>query len=115
MDAKWYRQLGARVARFRQHVELTQEQLAEKADIAPSYLARIEMGARHPTIDVLGRLAHALDIHVHRLLIDERASRAAEGHEVWGRQARQLSQVVHELSDADVDLLVRIANRLRHR
>lgn len=114
MDAKWYRQLGARIARFRTHAALTQEQLAEKADIAPSYLARIEAGTRHPTLDVLGRLAQALGIQLHRLVADERAAtRAAEGQETWGRPAQKLVAIVHELSDADVDLLARVASRLR--
>lgn len=115
MDAKWYRQLGARIGRFRTHLGLTQEQLAEKADIAPSYLARIEVGARHPTLDVLGRIAAALEIHLPRLVADDRAWRAAEGQEPWGRPARQLAQSVADLSDQDIELLVRFANRLRQR
>lgn len=115
MDARWYRQLGARINRFRAFATLTQEELAERADIAASYLARIEAGTRRPTLDVLGRLATALDIPLHRLIADERAVRAAEGQEVWGKPARTLSLVVHDLNDADVELLVRVANRLRQR
>lgn len=115
MDAKWYRQLGARIARFRTHAALTQEELAEKADIAPSYLARIEIGARRPTLDVLGRLSQALSVQLHRLLADERANRAAEGQETWGRPAQKLVAIVPDLSDADLDMLAKIAQRLRSR
>lgn len=111
MDAKWYRQLGGRIARFRAHGGMSQEALAEKADIAPSYLARIETGARRPTLDVLGRLSDALGIQLHRLIVDERAGRAAEGQEAWGKHARQLALLLPELSDPDVELLLRVANR----
>lgn len=115
MDAKWYRHLGGRIASFRHQAGMTQEQLAEKADIAPSYLARIEVGARRPTLDVLGRLAAALEIQLHGLLAEERAVRAAEGHTPWPRGARQVSQTLRDLSDADFELLAQLANRLRRR
>jgi len=94
MDAKRYRHLGARIARFHMKAELTQEGLAERAGIAASYVARIEIGSRHSTLDVLGKIADALDLPLHRLIADERAVRAAEGQEAWGRPARALSAAV---------------------
>lgn len=113
MDAKWYRRLGGKIARLRARAGLTQEQFAERADVAASYIARIENGSRHPTLDVLGRIANALSVPLYRLLIDDQAMRAAEAQEIWGRPARALASAVADLSDEDIALLVTIAARLR--
>lgn len=113
MDASWYRTLGGRIARMRTRSGLTQEQLAERAGIGASYVARIEVGQRRPTLDVLAELADALGVPLHRLLADERSVRAAEGHEAFGRTARQLTAVILELDDSDVEILLKVANRLK--
>lgn len=41
---------------------LTQEQLAEAASIHPKYVGMLERGLRQPALDVLLRLAQALDL-----------------------------------------------------
>ena len=113
MDASWYRTLGARIARMRTRAGLTQEQLAERAGIGASYVARIEVGQRRPTLDVLAELADSLGVPLHRLLADERSVRAAEGQEAFGRSARALTSVILELDDADIEILLKVANRLK--
>ena len=113
MDVQWYQHLGARIARLRNHADLTQEQLAERAQVGASYVARIEVGARRPTLDVLGKLADALDVPLHRLIADDRAVRAAEGQEAWGKPGRALAAIVLDLGESDIELLLRIATRLR--
>jgi transcriptional regulator with XRE-family HTH domain len=115
MDALWYRNLGARIARLRNRAEMTQERLAEKAGVGASYIARIETGTRRPTLDVCGAIADGLDIPLHRLIADERAVRAAESQEAWGKAGRNLSSIVLDLNDADINLLLTVATRLRGR
>ena len=46
---------------------LTQEQLAEKADIRRRYLQQIEAGEMNPTINVATRLGNALRCSWNRL------------------------------------------------
>jgi transcriptional regulator with XRE-family HTH domain len=113
MDVQWYRQLGSRIGRLRAKAGLTQEVLAERSGIGASYLARIEVGSRRPTLDVLGAIAAALDVPLHRLVADERAVRAAEGWEAWGRSGRALTALLLELDDTDAELLLKIATRMR--
>ena len=60
---EWGRIVGANVRRFRVERKLTQEQLAHEAEIDLTYLGGIERGRRNPSVDVLGRLAKALDQH----------------------------------------------------
>lgn len=111
MEVSWYQQLGGRIARFRIEHKMTQEVLAERADIAPSYLARIETGTRHPTLDVIGRLAGALDLPLGRLLADG-DKRHAEAFEAWGKTARTIAQLLPDLTDSDLELIERFVHRL---
>ncbi len=48
--------------------KLTQEQLAEKADITPEYLARIESEKYNPSLVVIVNLALALDVSIEKLI-----------------------------------------------
>jgi len=49
--------------------ELTQEKLAEKANMSLQYLALLEMGRKFPSGEMLDRLANALDIETYELLV----------------------------------------------
>jgi transcriptional regulator with XRE-family HTH domain len=51
---------GRNVARLRSQRGLTQEKLAEKADLDRSFVQRIEKGESSPTVEKLGRLRKAL-------------------------------------------------------
>ena len=45
----------------------TIEALAEKADLHPNYLGRVERGEEHASVSALIRVAKALDIRVREL------------------------------------------------
>lgn len=47
---------------------LSQEALAEKAGVHPTYLSMVERGIRNPTLDVASRLAKALKIPLPQLI-----------------------------------------------
>jgi DNA-binding XRE family transcriptional regulator len=51
---------GRNVARMRARAALTQEQLAEKADIDRSQVQRIENGTSSPTVETATRLKRSL-------------------------------------------------------
>ena len=60
---------GAVLKKLREEKDLTQVQLAGKADVTQEYIAMIESGTRkNPTIGVLKRLAKALGVSVTDLL-----------------------------------------------
>jgi transcriptional regulator with XRE-family HTH domain len=52
--------LGQSVRRWREERALTQEKLAEKAGLDPTYISGIERGLRNPGILNVARLAKAL-------------------------------------------------------
>ena len=52
--------LGQSIRRRREARELTQEKLAERASLDPTYISGIERGLRNPGIKNVARLARAL-------------------------------------------------------
>ena len=56
--------MGHRLRALRQDRRLTQEELAERAEIHPTFLAKIEGGQRLPSLEVIRRLAGALGVPV---------------------------------------------------
>lgn len=65
-----YTAIGLRIRKLRRQKLWTQENLAEKAEIAPDYLCRIELGKKHPSLKTLLMIANALDTTVDDLLVD---------------------------------------------
>jgi len=51
---------GRRVRELRIRSKLSQEQLAEQADLHWTYVSEVERGRRGPSLDVIGRLATGL-------------------------------------------------------
>jgi transcriptional regulator with XRE-family HTH domain len=59
---------GRNVCRLRQSADLTQEQLAEKADISRTFLQEIEAGTKNPTVNIITRIKVALNAKWEQLL-----------------------------------------------
>lgn len=59
--------LGERIRLLRKQAYMSQEQLALKAEMAPSFVGEIERGNKKPSIDSIEKLANALDISVSEL------------------------------------------------
>lgn len=56
--------IGKRIQELRKARGLSQEKIAEKADISSTYLSRIECGRENPTLDMLIKLSNALEIEM---------------------------------------------------
>ena len=67
-NAQEKRALGARIVAERTRRGITQRQLALMTGTSRSYLWKIEIGAADVGIDVLMRIAHALDVPVRNLI-----------------------------------------------
>ncbi|MCR4322042.1 MAG: helix-turn-helix domain-containing protein [Candidatus Brocadiaceae bacterium] len=55
---------GMRIKELRTIRKLSQEQLAGKVAISPKYMSRIEMGQQFPPINVITKLANALQVEL---------------------------------------------------
>lgn len=66
------RELGSNIRLFRRQRGLTQQELAEKADIGAASVARLESGlVADPRLSTLVKLSGALDTEVRELLPSE--------------------------------------------
>lgn len=59
---------GENVRRIRKEAGVSQEQLAFDAGVAKSYMSEVETGRRNPTIEMIGRLAKALNVSAAKLV-----------------------------------------------
>jgi transcriptional regulator with XRE-family HTH domain len=67
------RQLLAKNVRLFRHVRgLTQEELAHKAKLHRTYMGMIERAERNLSVDNIEKIAKALQVKPHQLLMDER-------------------------------------------
>lgn len=69
MEKGWV-ELGEVIRTQRKAANLTQEQLAERANSHWTYISEIENGHRNPSIGLLRRIAQGLDISLSRLIAD---------------------------------------------
>lgn len=56
--------LGLAVKKLREQQKMTQEKLAERADIHTSYVGQIERGLRYPSLKALFKIADALSVRL---------------------------------------------------
>ena len=60
--------MAARIKAIRERRGLTQQELAKKAGIGRSYLARLETARQDPTLSTLEKIAKALRVKVRQLI-----------------------------------------------
>ena len=61
--------IGEALLRCRKRAGLSQEALAERADIHPNYVGRIERGECSASVGILLRLARALEVRPYKLFL----------------------------------------------
>ena len=62
---------GANVRGFRHRLGISQETLAERADLHRTYISEIENGQRNVTLKSVEKLAHALQVSVVSLFLPD--------------------------------------------
>ena len=63
-------EVGKRVKKYRERAGLTQNGLATKAGVAPSYIPDIEKGKKCPTVQTLGYICFGLGITLAEFFLD---------------------------------------------
>jgi len=61
--------VGVNVRRLRKDRKYTQEQFAVMAGLDSYYVSRLELGKENPTVFTLQKIAMALNVEVHELLL----------------------------------------------
>jgi len=62
--------IGAAIRKYRKKVGLTQERLAEKADLHPVYVGELERGEETASVRTLHKIAKALGVRLRDLVAD---------------------------------------------
>lgn len=68
MDKQILKKFGEKVRELRTNKGMTQEQLADAAEIERSYMGTIERGERNPTLLKVYKIAKALKVSAGQLL-----------------------------------------------
>ena len=63
------KQIGLTIKKFREERKLSQEVLSGLAGIDRSHLSKVELGVRSPTLNVLYKLAEAMDVRGSEILL----------------------------------------------
>jgi transcriptional regulator with XRE-family HTH domain len=102
-------ELGQKIAVQRRAAGLTQARLAEKIDVQPETISRIETGKRTASLDLLARIADALDLELHELF------RAHEKDKARSRAIEKLLWFAQRLSPAEIELVMDVGSAvLKH-
>lgn len=91
-----YGLIGRRIARRRNHLKLTQAEVAERADLSNQYLSNIERATSIPSTEVIMRLALALDTTPDEFLV---GTARPQGEE-W----KQVAERLRGMSPGQLDL-----------
>lgn len=59
---------GPILRQFRQRKNLSQEELAARLDVSPSYVSRMESNFKVPSLAMMFRIAMALEVKPHELV-----------------------------------------------
>ncbi len=98
------------VRSWRKKLGMTQEELAERADLHRTYISDVERGARNLSLESISKLAHALEVSVSTLFT------AANGHSCAPGtvDARQIVEILLvEDNPDDVELTLHAFRRAR--
>lgn len=107
MSLKDIRSLIAnRVRTLRNSKGWTQERLAEKIDVHPTYISRIESAKKLPTLTIICKIADVLGVYAYELLVDERKTKSID------YKRKKLMSIVNESGPADIDIYSTILSAL---
>lgn len=106
--------LGSRIRAARTHRNLSQEDLAELADIHFSYVGQVERGEKSPSVPVLTRISHSLQIPLSSLLdnLEARESRTTYNPKPIRPRLRKLFKLVQKLDDESLKLMLKFTHHL---
>jgi len=96
--------LGARIKELRKRRDLSQNDLSEQISIESNYLSRIEVGASYPSLEVLERIADALQVEMKTLFDfshhDAEATTPKGIEAVLAGASREDLKLIYKLVDA---------------
>jgi two-component system response regulator len=100
------KEFGAAVRAYRQQLGLSQETLAERAELHRTYITDVERGARNISLESISRLARALDLSISSLFPPP-TSRRGDDQKASTAAADAVDILLVEDDPKDVELTLR--------
>ncbi|MDR3458132.1 MAG: response regulator [Verrucomicrobiae bacterium] len=101
---------GETVKKLRNHLGISQEDLAERADLHRTYISDVERGSRNLSLENIERLAHALEVSVAALFAAKEITQPDKAaRQVWADTCNDILFV--EDNADDVELATRALKR----
>lgn len=91
--------LGTHLARARKAKHLTQEELAEQANISVSQIGRLERNECAPTLDTLAALSEILDVGIDEFLYDYFAHDLANSVNIQNPNIKHVVAMMEAMGD----------------
>lgn len=98
--------IGNRIRSLRLKHNLSQEQLALRADITTAYLGQIERDEKNPTIKLIEKIANALNLSLSELFSDQKIDNE-DSDEI-------INNIIFELSDLSIEEKQEILQIIKH-
>jgi transcriptional regulator with XRE-family HTH domain len=79
MKTNLAKNIGEKIKFFREkHLDVSQEELADRAHVHVTHLSRLENGTRLPTIETLLKICDGLKVHISEILPGEKKKPGAD-------------------------------------
>lgn len=94
--------VGNQIKYFRRLRDMSQEELALRANLNPAYFGQVERGLKCPTIDTLCKVAKALEVSPAELL------QTGAGGEAPSQYVRRAAELLAGVPDEQLEQVLRI-------
>lgn len=88
------REIGEKIRRLREKENITQNALANRAGVSPTYIYQLEQGLKSPTVEYLGYICAGLNISLAEFFAEEQSEK-----NVAGRTTNALNEKQKRLLD----------------
>ena len=100
-----FKAFGRAIKEARKAKGISRNQLADKLNIAPRYIASIENSGQHPSLQILYELVTLLDVSVDQFFFPEREQEKST-------RRRQLDALLDEMSDNGIRIVTATAKEI---
>src|SRR5699024_12511312 len=97
-----FKALGQAIKDARNSKEMSRNQLADKMNIAPRYIASIENSGQHPSLQIFYELVTILDVSVDQFFFPNKEMNKST-------KRRQLESILDEIDDKDLTIMTATA------
>lgn len=83
------REIGEKIRRLREKENITQNALANRAGVSPTYIYQLEQGLKSPTVEYLGYICAGLNISLAEFFAEEQSEKNVAGRTIDALNEKQ--------------------------